>query len=91
MSPEQKIKIVEDSETCLQTDESGTFVGDEDVSLNEVYSSSLSVPVSSLFLFLCFTCAHTHTLTHLVVGKIWAYHIQGSSYHGGCLMFVSRN
>ncbi|XP_057537720.1 C2 and GRAM domain-containing protein At1g03370-like isoform X1 [Amaranthus tricolor] len=48
LSPEQKIKIVEDSETCLQTDESGTFVGDEDVSLNEVYSSSLSVPMNFL-------------------------------------------
>lgn len=50
LSPEQKVKIVEEESetTSLQTEESGTFVGDEDVSMTEVYSSALSVPVSSL-------------------------------------------
>lgn len=64
MSPEQKVKIVEeDAETAsLQTEESGTFVGDEDVNITEVYSSSLSVPVSSLSLYLSHACTHTHFL-----------------------------
>ena len=68
MTPEQKVKIVEeDSETSgLQTEESGTFVGDDDVSMNEVYSSPLTVPVSTLsFLSLSHTPTHTHTHTLL--------------------------
>ncbi|XP_021724641.1 C2 and GRAM domain-containing protein At1g03370-like [Chenopodium quinoa] len=50
LSPEQKVKIVEeDTETTsLQTEESGTFVGDEDISMTEVYSSALSVPMNFL-------------------------------------------
>lgn len=50
LTPEQKVKIVEeDSETSgLQTEESGTFVGDDDVSMNEVYSSPLTVPMNFL-------------------------------------------
>ena len=49
LSLEQKVQIVEeDSETkILQTEESGSFLGLEDVSMSEVYASSLSVPVSS--------------------------------------------
>ncbi|KAJ8437610.1 hypothetical protein Cgig2_005361 [Carnegiea gigantea] len=41
LSPEQKVKIVEeDSETTsLQTEEGGTFLGVEDVNMSEVYSS----------------------------------------------------
>lgn len=50
LSPEQKVKIVEeDSETAsLQTEESGTFVGEEDVNMSEIYSSALSVPMNFL-------------------------------------------
>ncbi|XP_074295148.1 C2 and GRAM domain-containing protein At1g03370-like [Silene latifolia] len=50
LSPEQKVKIVEEDleTTSLQTEESGTFVGVEDVSLSEVYSSVLSVPANFL-------------------------------------------
>ncbi|KNA16265.1 hypothetical protein SOVF_090520 [Spinacia oleracea] len=50
LSPEQKVKIVEEESetTSLQTEESGTFVGDEDVSMTEVYSSALSVPMNFL-------------------------------------------
>jgi len=52
LSPEQKVQIVEEeSETkFLQTEESGSFLGLEDVSMSEVYACSLSVPVSSLSL-----------------------------------------
>jgi len=57
LSPEQKVQIVEEeSETkILQTEESGSFLGLDDVSMSEVYSSVLSVPVSyfSLSLSLC--------------------------------------
>ncbi|XP_048490312.1 C2 and GRAM domain-containing protein At1g03370 isoform X2 [Beta vulgaris subsp. vulgaris] len=47
LSPEQKVKIVEeDSETTsLHTEENGIFLGDEDVSMTEVYSSAISVPI----------------------------------------------
>lgn len=51
LSPEQKVQIVEqESETkSLQTDESGSFLGlDDVVSMSEVYSSPLSIPVSYL-------------------------------------------
>ncbi|XP_024443487.1 C2 and GRAM domain-containing protein At1g03370 isoform X2 [Populus trichocarpa] len=50
LSLEQKVQIVEeDSETkILQTEESGSFLGLEDVSMSEVYAASFSVPVSSL-------------------------------------------
>ncbi|KAF3451905.1 hypothetical protein FNV43_RR08001 [Rhamnella rubrinervis] len=48
LSPEQKVQIVEEeSETKgLQTEESGSFLGLEDVSMSEVFSSVLSVPTS---------------------------------------------
>lgn len=48
LSPEQKVQIVEEeSETkSLQTDESGSFLGLDDVSMSEVYSCVLSVPTS---------------------------------------------
>lgn len=51
LSPEQKVQIVEEeSKTkCLQTEESGSFLGLEDVSMSEIYSTTLSVPVSSAF------------------------------------------
>lgn len=50
LSPEQKVKIVEEESetTSLQTEESGTFVGDEDVNMTEVFSSFLSIPMSFL-------------------------------------------
>ncbi|PPR99604.1 hypothetical protein GOBAR_AA21037 [Gossypium barbadense] len=49
LSPEQKVQIVEEeSKTkCLQTEESGSFLGLEDVSMSEIYSTTLSVPISS--------------------------------------------
>ena len=53
LSPEQKVKIVEESEAkSLQSEESGSFLGLDDVTLSEVYSAVLSVPVSSLSLSL---------------------------------------
>lgn len=53
LSPEQKVQIVEEeSETkILQTEESASFLGLDDVSMSEVFSSVLSVPVSYLSLF----------------------------------------
>lgn len=52
LSPEQKVQIVEEESEVknLQTEESGSFVGLDDVSMSEVYSSALSVPVSCLSL-----------------------------------------
>lgn len=48
LSPEQKVQIVEEeSETkSFQTDESGSFLGLDDVSMSEVYSCVLSVPTN---------------------------------------------
>ncbi|XP_031392558.1 C2 and GRAM domain-containing protein At1g03370 isoform X1 [Punica granatum] len=47
LSPEQKVQIVEEESEArsLQTEESGAFIGVEDVTLSEVYSSVLSVPI----------------------------------------------
>lgn len=51
LSPEQKVQIVEEeSEVKIQNEESGSFLGLDDVSMSEVYSSAHSVPVSSLSL-----------------------------------------
>ncbi|XVF26243.1 hypothetical protein REPUB_Repub13aG0282200 [Reevesia pubescens] len=48
LSPEQKVQIVEEESESksLQTEESGSFLGLEDVSMSEVYSGTLSVPTS---------------------------------------------
>ncbi|GAB2299000.1 hypothetical protein Dimus_033076 [Dionaea muscipula] len=48
MSPEQKARIVEEESDAksLETEDSGSFVGVEDVSMSELYSSALSVPMS---------------------------------------------
>lgn len=48
LSPEQKVQLVEEESEArsLVTEESGSFLGLEDVSLSEVYSSVLPVPVS---------------------------------------------
>jgi len=50
LSPEQKVQLVEeDSETkSLRSDETGSFIGLGDVSMSEVHSGALSVPVISL-------------------------------------------
>ena len=54
LSPEQKVQIVEEESEAkiLQTDESGSFLGLDDVSMSEVYSCILPVPVSYLSLSL---------------------------------------
>lgn len=48
LSPEQKVQIVEEQSDAksLQTEETGSFLSLEDVSMSEVYSSALSVPTS---------------------------------------------
>ncbi|XP_062088055.1 C2 and GRAM domain-containing protein At1g03370 [Humulus lupulus] len=48
LSPEQKVQIVEEESEAksLQSEESGSFLGLDDVSMSEVYSSVLSVPTS---------------------------------------------
>lgn len=53
LSPEQKVRIIEEEDTenkGLQSDESGSFLGLEDVNLSEVYSSTVLAPVSTFFL-----------------------------------------
>lgn len=54
LSPEQKVQIVEEESEAksLQTEENGSFLGLEDVSMSEVYSAVLPVPVSPLSLSL---------------------------------------
>ncbi|CAB4275582.1 unnamed protein product [Prunus armeniaca] len=47
LSPEQKVQIVEEeSEVKIQSEESGSFLGLDDVSMSEVYSSAHSVPTN---------------------------------------------
>ena len=48
LSPEQKVQIVEEESEAksLQTEESESFLGIEDVSMSEVYASALPIPVS---------------------------------------------
>lgn len=48
LTPEQKVQIVEEESEArnLQTEESGALLDLEDVSLSEVYSSVVPVPVS---------------------------------------------
>lgn len=68
LSPEQKVQIVEEESEAksLQTEESGSFLGLDDVSMSEVHSSVLSAPVSSsAFLFLLI-----FTVTHFVVNVL---------------------
>ncbi|KAM5588959.1 C2 and GRAM domain-containing protein [Rosa sericea] len=48
LSPEQKVQIIEEESEVksLQTEESGSFLGLDDVSMSEVYSSLHSVPTN---------------------------------------------
>lgn len=48
LSPEQKVQIVENESEgkTLQTEESGSFLGLEDATMSEVYSSLLNVPIN---------------------------------------------
>ncbi|KAL6197793.1 hypothetical protein ACLB2K_027587 [Fragaria x ananassa] len=48
LSPEQKVQIIEEESEVksLQTDESGSFLGLDDVSMSEVHSSSHAVPAN---------------------------------------------
>ncbi|XVE87608.1 hypothetical protein DITRI_Ditri19aG0001500 [Diplodiscus trichospermus] len=48
LSPEQKVQLVEEESEAksLQTEENGSFLGLEDVSMSEVYSAALPVPTS---------------------------------------------
>lgn len=64
LSPEQKVQIVEEESEVksLQTEESGSFLGLDDVSMSEVYSSAHSVPVSS------FSLDYTYTFLFFLFG-----------------------
>ncbi|KAF8410889.1 hypothetical protein HHK36_003426 [Tetracentron sinense] len=46
LSPEQKVQIIEEESgsKSFQSEESGSFLGLEDVSMSEIYSSVLSIP-----------------------------------------------
>ncbi|CAN6682982.1 unnamed protein product [Malus baccata var. baccata] len=47
LSPEQKVQIVEEeSDVKIQAEESGSFLGLDDVSMSEVYSAAHSVPTN---------------------------------------------
>ncbi|KAF3532644.1 hypothetical protein DY000_02043450 [Brassica cretica] len=50
LTPEQKVQAVEEeSEQKLQSEESGSFLGIDDVRFSEVYSLNLSVPVTFIW------------------------------------------
>ena len=56
LTPEQKVQAVEEeSEQKLQSEESGSFLGIDDVRFSEVYSLNLSVPVSYSLSLQCAT------------------------------------
>ena len=56
LTPEQKVQAVEEeSEQKLQSEESGSFLGIDDVCFSEVYSLNLSVPVSYSLSLQCAT------------------------------------
>jgi len=61
LSPEQKVEFVEEQSDSksLISEESGSFLGLDDVSMSEIYSCSLSIPVISLSL-----TTHKHALIH---------------------------
>lgn len=77
LSPEQKVRIVEEeSDARLQIEESGSFLGLSEVTMSEVYSSTLSVPVSSLslsvnFVHMNLTIAHFSTVFYYHVYFMW--------------------
>ncbi|KAL2580237.1 hypothetical protein AAZX31_15G116500 [Glycine max] len=58
LSPEQKVEFVEEQSDSksLISDESGSFLGLDDVSMSEIYSCSLLIPVISLSYHA--TCTH---------------------------------
>ena len=67
LSPEQKVQIVEESEAkILQTEESGSLLGLDDVSMSEVYSCTLPLPVSYLSLsFSLSLCVFVYLYVHV--------------------------
>ena len=78
LSPEQKVQIVEEESEAksLVSDESGSFLGLEDVSMSEIYSCSLPIPVISLYLPI-HTC--THAWSPVKLSMLFNGSIDGSS------------
>lgn len=51
LSPEQKIKVVEeesDTKSLISEESGGSLLGLDDVSMSEIYSCALPIPVISL-------------------------------------------
>ena len=78
LSPEQKVQIVEEESEAksLISDESGSFLGLEDVSMSEIHSCSLPIPVISLYLSI-HTC--THAWRPVKLSMLFNGSIDGSS------------
>ena len=77
LSPEQKVQIVEEESEVksLQTEESGSFLGLDDVSMSEVYSSAHSVPVSSFSLDYTYTFLFLGTNIYVFYGPAVNVHL----------------
>ena len=80
LSPEQKVEFVEEQSDSksLISEESGSFLGLDDVSMSEIYSCSLSIPVISLSLSLSLLTHNMHTRPNLcmlciiaIFGNYW--------------------
>lgn len=80
LTPEQKVQVVEEeSEQKLQSEESGLFLGVDDVRFAEVYSLTLPVPVSKCAaikvlarrVFLIFQSCLTHDSGKFLYGVVW--------------------
>lgn len=79
LSPEQKVEFVEEQSDSksLISDESGSFLGLDDVSMSEIYSCSLLIPVISLSYHA--TC--THVLIYACCALLPYLEIIGSSFN----------
>lgn len=69
LTPEQKVQLIEEESEArnLITEESGSFLGLEDVSLSEVYSSVLPVPVRYPFPYQLFKLALENGLSNSIL------------------------
>lgn len=68
LSIEQKVQLVEDDpeNESVTSEESVTLIGSDDVSMSEVHSCALQVPVISLFFRFLFI-VQLHQYPHLVI------------------------
>jgi len=93
LSPEQKVEIVEEQSDSksLISEESGSFLGLDDVSMSEIYSCTLSIPVISLSLSLnTQTCTNPCILCIIAItANYWSlFIISLQLFKCSCLIIV---